>query len=178
MKKLIASIMATLLLSGCFGVRIDKGELGYSMNRLLMGSSKLVMPEIKNLPPYKDVDHLFRREYVLVWQTDTLLLVVTYDELTYQQEKLKLDKTFYFLSDSNFYVKEGYLPETEFVVGDFSFRILCDEQGYGNYPHDFGMIAVSDQRNSIAYLYLYNVNLDSVGDSFSDFIREYYPYQW
>ncbi len=178
MKNIFLSIIVLILLTGCYSPLQDKSEISYSWHRLNTGSSKSVMPEIDSLPQYKDIYHHYRIDIIFIWEMDTLLLVVTYDQDTYLDEKAKLDDTFYFLNEPNSYVSDQIFPQTTFSVGDFDFRIISDDQGYGDYPHDFGMIAVSDTRNSIAYLYLYDFNLDSVGDSFSEFVSKYFPYKW
>lgn len=177
MKKIFVSLVVLFLLTGCFSSK-TKSESSYSMNRLHTGSSKTVMPAIDTLPQYQDIYHLYRSERVLLWQTDTILLVVTYDEATYVTEKAKLDVSFSYLEAYDDWLTTSTFPQMQFSVGDFDFKILCDEHGYGDYPHDFGMIAVSDKRHSIAYLYLFDPDLDTVGDSFPEFIRDYFPYEW
>lgn len=177
MKKIFISLVVLILLTGCFRSQ-TQSEATYSRHRLNTGSSETVMPEIDALPQYQYIYHLYRSERALLWQTDTILLVVTYDEATYETQKAKLDASFNYLEAYDDWLTTSIFPQMQFSVGDFDFRILTDEQGYGDYPHDFGMIAVSDKRHSIAYLYLFDPDLGTVGDSFPEFIRDYFPYEW
>ena len=122
----------------------------------------------------------------MTFAADSLLFVVTYDEQTYFVEKEKLNE-FSFLdrpvAESGLYL----IPKHEFSINTFDFKVVAakdtDEQFDYLYPECFGMIAVSDTKKSIAYLYFNDIDLDYISENatkgtMSEFVNDYFEYNW
>ena len=141
-------------------------------------------PELDSLPPYEDIHYKHIKKSHLLFTTKTLLLVVTYDKETYMVEKVKIESNINFLQEA-VYSKDNatyyFIPEHEFSINSFDFRIL--EEAQSDYPKYFGMIAMSDEKNSIAYLNFSDVDLDYICTNkpegeMKKFIEENFKYDW
>jgi hypothetical protein len=134
-----------------------------------------VLPELDSLPEYEDIYYQYYTENVDY--TDTMLLVVTYDQETYETEKNGLDQAYAFFGHIAYdeHTNEAVLTEYEFTIGTYDFRVVDG----GAYPKYFGMIATSDEKKSIEYLYFYNQSLDYIGGQpMADFVQRRFPYNW
>lgn len=144
-----------------------------------------VLPSISELPEYEDI---FYQYYIKSssYNTESMFLVVTYNQSTYLDEKEEIDNTFKFLDhvvkdDDN---EDFLLPEYVFQINEYEFRVIDEEQSsYMGYPWSFGMVATSDKNNSIAYLYFYDFSLDIIGrqdeeEPMQDFVEMYFQYDW
>lgn len=148
-----------------------------------------VLPHLENLPSYMDIQYQF---YIKdgFFVTETMLLTVTYDKTTYEAEKEKIGETYSFLSyvvadeDDDDDHPEYIIPDYEFTVGSYDFKVVAAEGNEQDvYPHYFGMIGVSDELRSIAYLYYYDQDLDYISETQGEepmqkFVEEYFPYTW
>ena len=141
-----------------------------------------VLPDLINLPEYKDIDYryYYRENF---WVTESMMLVVTYDKETYLVEKVQLDDTYAFLDHAVIWVGEdAYLiPEYEFSINSFNFQVVGDAET--DYPRAFGMIGTSDEKTSVAYLYFYDQDLDYISEEgenepMKDFVQQYFEYEW
>jgi len=144
-----------------------------------------ILPALTDLPTYTHIDYQYRKTRALMFRTETMRLVVTYDHATYESEKNKLNKKQYL--DHVVYDDIGnfcIIPEYEFSINSYHFRILPNDDEDYPYPHTIGLIATSDEKNSIAYLYLFDGDLDCIGDgtnapgSMATFIKTYFKYDW
>lgn len=170
----ILSILLTICLSGCSWTNHNIKRY-MSSGREIDEFAKDALPDLDNLPEYEDIYYQYYTDRDIP-STDTMLLVVIYDEDTYEAEKARLDKTYTFLDHvaRDSHSDSIVMPEYEFYINTYDFRVLEAIL----YPHYFGMIATSDENKSIAYLYFYNQSLDYVAESMEDFVKEYFPYCW
>jgi hypothetical protein len=147
-----------------------------------------VMPNLNDLPEYKKIYYRYRHMIILfpIFSADSMLLVVTYDDTIYQMEKLEIDNL-NFLEKAKYRTTNGtyyQLPEPEFQINSFNFRILAESQENDfDYPKYIGIIATSDEKKSVAYLYFADQDLDyiSVGkteDEMAKFVDKYFKYKW
>lgn len=144
--------------------------------------SKQVMPSLVNLPKYKKIYYEFRgNQYG--YETETMLLAVTYDKKTYISEKSKL-KNYQFLSHSVLETlltdrKYYAIPEYEFSINKFTFKVLNNH----DYPHNFGMIVTSDSEDTVVYMYFSDPSFDYISKNetkgqMKSFVLDYYKYNW
>jgi len=113
-----------------------------------------------------------------------MLLVISYDEETYISEKKRIEESTDFLEEVVFTtddVVSYFLPEPEFSINSYHFRVVKSDLGY--YPKYFGMIATSDEKNTIAYLYFKDGDLDVISinrkeGEMKKFVEEYFKYDW
>ncbi len=188
MRRFILLVLILILLcglSGCCYKRSDESLKRYLKSGREIDTMALsVLPELDTLPDYED---MYYRYYInrCFFVTESMLLVVIYDEDTYSAEKERLDDAYVFLdhtivadwSDEVEYL----LPENEFSINSFSFRVVGDDET--DYPKSFGMIGTSDEQLSIAYLYFYDFDLDYISDEgenepMKNFVQQYFKYKW
>lgn len=114
-----------------------------------------------------------------------MVLVVSYDKNTYENEKKKLDSSFTFLDHIVEHNERNLMPEYEFSINSYDFRVVDREtQNTFEYPRSFGMVATSDKNCSIAYMYFWDLEIDYVGKKgeenpkMQEFVEEYFRYEW
>jgi len=150
-------------------------------------NAKDIMPELDDLPKYEDIKYRYTHKSLLIFESDSVALIVKYDDNTFESEKKKIDEQYTFLDKkikSSFDESKYYIPEYEFSLKSYDFRVV-DENDTSNteFPKSFGMIGVSEDKKSIAYLYFYDSDLDYIGDEdeenpMANFIREYFKYKF
>jgi hypothetical protein len=151
--------------------------------------AKDFMPVIEDLPKYHDISYKYNRISGLLSDTDTMTLVVSYDEETYKKEKAKLKEEYKFLNQkvvSDFDNSKYYIPDYEFLINSYDFKVVDENENYkAKYPKSFGIIGTSDEEKSIAYLYLYDFDLDYIGEiednennDMINFINRYFKYDF
>ncbi|WP_346848642.1 hypothetical protein [uncultured Clostridium sp.] len=148
--------------------------------------AKNFMPAIVDLPKYQDISYKYNHVPRIFFETDTITLVVKYDEETYKKEKENLTEKYRFLDHkvvSDFDVSEYYIPEYEFSINDYDFKVADGNDNYETiYPKSFGMIGISDKKKSIAYLYFYDYDLDYIQkdnkNPMVDFVKKYFKYDF
>lgn len=149
--------------------------------------AKDVMPDINELPQYKNIEYRSTHKSMILFDSDSIALIVYYDDETYENEKNKLEKNYTFLNQkikSEFDESKYYIPENEFSINSYKFKVI-DSNGNANikFPKSFGMIGTSDDKKSIAYLYFYDADLDYIGKNddespMADFVKEYFDYDF
>lgn len=170
-----------------FSTTTNNSLTDYTERRASSSISQQVMPNLDDLLVYKDIYYQYRHKRMLIFSADTMLLVVTYDEATYQAEKSKLND-FDYLQEPSVYKdrrtgKDTYLlPEPEFSINSFNFKVLNRTNGF-EFPKYIGIIATSDEKNSIAYLYYDDVDMDYISEDEAEgvmakFVKEYFRYKW
>ena len=142
------------------------------------------MPAIEDLPEHQDISYKYNNFSVVLFETDTITLEVDYDEEIYEKEKEKLTQIYKFLdqkvvskSDESKY----YIPEYEFSINSYSFRVVDENDNYkAQYPKSFGIIGTSDEKKSIVYLYIYDEDLDYIEEdnegSMTNFVKKYFKF--
>ena len=149
--------------------------------------AKDIMPELEDLPKYENIEYKYTHKSMLIFESHSVALIVGYDDNTFESEKEKLDKQYTFLDEkikSDFDKSKYYIPEYEFSVESYDFRVI-DEKGTSNteFPKSFGLIGISEEKKSIAYLYFYDEDLDYIREEneknpMSNFIKEYFKYDF
>jgi hypothetical protein len=147
------------------------------------------MPNLDDLPEYEKIYYQYRNiiRIPFIFNSETMLLVVTYNNITYQIEKEKINNLNY-LEKAKYktYEKEiSYLlPEFEFQINSYNFRVLAESKDNDfDYPHYIGIIATSNEKRSISYLYFADQDLDYISKDNNEgemikFVKEYFKYEW
>lgn len=148
--------------------------------------AKKFMPTIEDLPKYQDISYKYNNFPIILFETEAITLVVNYDEETYKKEKEKLTEKYKFLNHkvvSDFDKSKYCIPEYEFSINNYDFKVAEGNDNYeAIYPKSFGMIGISDEKKSIAYLYFYDYHLDYIDKDkdrpMADFIEENFKYDF
>ncbi|WP_321993506.1 hypothetical protein [Clostridium butyricum] len=154
-----------------------------SRDNKIDSKAKDVMPSLESLPEYEDIKYVSTHRSMVLFESDSIALIVSYDDDTYENEKSKLDDDYVFLKQevkSKFDETKYYITENEFSINSYKFRVIDDTQSSNiEYPKSFGIIGTSDEKNSVAYLYFYDFDLDYIGkedkdSSMANFVKEYF----
>lgn len=147
--------------------------------------AKNFMPSIDELPKFKDIHYQHNNINMILFESNSITLVVEYDEDTYKKEKENLEDKYTFLKDkAPFDDIEYAIPKYVFSINSYDFKV--EEDKYENsqgYPKTFGMVGTSDEKNSIAYLYFQDLDLDYIGskdqdDPMADFVKQHFKHNF
>lgn len=189
-KKYLIIILITFIL--CITVYSkSRSNIKYYLNSgtSIDSIAKDIMPNLDDLPKYENIAYKYTHKSIILFQSDSVALVVKYDDKTYKSEKDKLAKKYTFLDHKitfNGSESEYIIPEYEFSVNSYTFKVVDEDvNGKGNtqFPKSFGMIGTSEKKNSIAYLYFYDTDLDLIGEKndknpMDDFVKHYFNYDF
>lgn len=180
-------IIISFLIYFGFGIVKNNDLSDYSKRRTAYQSSSIIMPELSSISNYSEIFYEYRQARWFFEYPNTMLLAVTYDHNTYTAKKGELDKYQYLNHTVKYENSSCYrIPEYKFTINSFDFKVIDTNsaQNYNNYPSDFGMIATSEAKNTIVYLYFNERNLNIIGDdgynvdSMKSFILDCYNYNW
>lgn len=88
------------------------------------------------------------------------MFIAQYGEKEYYIQKDKL-KSFHYQSDSVLFDSEKYaLPQTEFVIDNWNFRVLENISPNYSFPKSIDFIAINDTEKKIAYMTFFDQDLD------------------
>lgn len=188
MRKKFFSIVL-IILPFCFiGCTKSNSDINQYLNssEVIDNFAKSFMPSIEELPENKSIEYRYTSNSIIISQSDSIALVVSYDDSTYKKEKEKLKEHYTYL-DKPVYdndIDNFLIPEHEFKVNSYNFKVASGNESYtADYPKSFGMIGTSDEKKSIAYLYFYDSDLDYIskkdnGTSILEFVKEHFDYDF
>ena len=164
MKKTLSIMLAliiTITLSSCASVKIDNNIENYAAD-VEECCASLFMPELEELPNYKEVEYYSKKSDGLFAES-SIQLIVSYEEEIFLKEKERLKTAYTYLdkpqkldSDRDVYT----IPIEKFSFAGFDFKIAVFEDTV--YPKNFGMVGISEEKCQIAYLWIYAVDLDYI----------------
>ena len=139
--------------------------------------AKEMMPTLDNLPGYEEIEYKYTNKTILFFQSTSVALIVKYDDQTYESGKEKLAENYTFVTSATSDVTGT--SEYEFSINSYTFKIV----GGNEFPKSFGMIGTSDEKQSIAYLYFYDFDLDNIGEEddsnpMPNFVNQYFDYDF
>lgn len=163
MKKLLLILLTTLFLflfAACAMVskastNVEKYEAYLSE----VAYSKDYMPSIGQCGEYVTATATYKRRTVLLFDTRTVGLFVTYDDAEYQKQIEKISSEYAFFSADD----EALQSDCHAVVGEFSIRLVKTEYDLPTYKMGL-LIGMDNANNGICYLYYYDFDLDVLDD--------------
>lgn len=150
-------------------------------------NAKDIMPSLDDLPKYQNIAYKYTHKSMFFFESHSVALIVNYDDETYKREKDKLAEKYTFLNKKvgfRFDKSRYLIPEYEFSVNSYNFKVVDrNEKSNTQFPKSFGMIGISEEKKSIAYLYFYDTDLDSIGreddkSPMADFVKDYFKYDF
>lgn len=121
------------------------------------------LPYLADLEPYEDYRFNYTARRMGIFEAHTYTLIVEYGA-AYAEKKAALDSQFIWLTDPIPNGNGGTAPE--FEMDGFDFRAA--EGGW--YPKEMLYIGISDERKEIAYIYIYDFDLDYVSPTVQDYL--------
>lgn len=149
--------------------------------------AKDIMPILDELPEYQNVEYKYTHKSMFIFESDSVALIVNYDDSTYKSELDEVAEEYIFLDskiDSDIDESKYIIPEYEFSVNSYNFKVVeGDGEDNTQFPKFFGMIGISEEKKSIAYLYFYDMDLDYIGEKndknpMANFVNEYFDYDF
>jgi hypothetical protein len=147
---------------GCTQYSDDIGRYSSDVEECRAGA---FMPALDRLGEYTDTDYYIRMEKN-VFPVDSMRLIVTYAEAEFLAEKQRLETAYTYLDEPQMLGDDYAMPVTEFSTAGFDFRVAVFADT--DYPKNFGMVGISDEKHQIAYLWLYSQDLDYVCEGDED----------
>lgn len=189
-KKYLIIILLTFII--CSTVYSKSGtNIKYYLNTgtPIDSNAKDIMPTLDDLPKYQNIACKYTHKSIIVFESNSVALVVKYDDKTYKSEKDKLAKKYTFLDQKipfNGSKSEYIIPEYEFSINSYTFKVVAGNvngKGSTRFPKSFGMIGTSEKKKSIAYLYFYDTDLDLIGggedkNPMAHFVNHYFNYDF
>ena len=172
MKKVfIWIVFALLILSLCSCAKKDTDIDNYE-EVVQEYKASAFMPELDEVGVYENIKYLSRYEHSF-FPIDTIQLIVEYDEENFLKEKERLDTAYTYLdkpqldeANDDFYT----IPVERFSTAGFDFRVAVFEDS--DFPEEFGMVGISEEKREIAYLWVYSIDLDYICTADADRYEE------
>lgn len=174
MKKTLSIMLVLIIaitLSSCASVKIDNNIENYAAD-VEECCASLFMPELEELPNYKEVEYYSKKSDGLFAES-SIQLIVSYEEEIFLKEKERLKTAYTYLDEPQ--KNEGddalyTIPLAEFSVAGFDFKVAKFDDTF--YPKYFGMVGISDEKCQIAYLWVYAIDLDYICKTDANEIKE------
>ena len=191
-KKIIfLGVIITLILIIYFSIFNNYSLTDYNRRRLNSKISQQFLPDINDLPKYRNIFYNYRNNIILfpVFYAKSLILVVYYEDVIFQIEKEKINNLKYIkniIYEKNEITNDIYylIPEYEFTINSYQFKVLEEEQeSYYQCPKYIGIIAISYEKRSIAYMYFEDQDIDYISknkhkNEMEIFIKNFFKYKW
>ena len=129
------------------------------------------MPTLDEIGEPQKIDYYYyyAGQMIFFWESD--ILICTYDEQAYGEQKALLDQTYVFQTEDM--EEHGYSCSPYAEVDGFAFRVLSfDEYKYLYYPKYMIFIGTNDETNQIVYISYDDTDLDYIDRSLADFIKD------
>lgn len=142
--------------------------------------SREVMPDLEYLPEHQDKEYRYHHK-MGAFPSESVVLVVKYDDKIYESEKAKLNEKYVFSEEkvNKNQDEDELLAENEFSINTYKFKVVGEDTDLSTSDvKSFGMIGMSDEENSIAYLYYYDSELDYISDNLDEFVDHYFDYDF
>ncbi len=189
MKKKYLIVMIIICIICITGCTTSSSDIENYLNTgtTIDSNAKDIMPELDDLPKYEKVKYKYTHKSLLIFESQSVALIVNYDDNTFESEKDKIDEQYTFLDKkikSSFDESKYYIPEYEFSLKSYDFRVVAkNDTSNTEFPKSFGMIGVSEDKKSIAYLYFYDSDLDYIGEAneknpMANFVRKFFKYKF
>lgn len=117
------------------------------------------LPEVGELNNYKEISFKYTGNEGL-FSSYSYILKLSYSENDFKTEKIRVEENYYF--DEVF--------SDKIKVDTFNIRVLDLEKYQLDYPKYLAFVGVSESTKEIVYIYYEDQDLDSIEDSWEDFI--------
>lgn len=118
------------------------------------------LPEVRELNNYNEINFKYtENKGVFSWYS--YILKISYSEEVFEAENAIIEENYYF--------DEKFSDEIE--VDTFKIKLLDLKKYELTYPKYLAFIGVSETTNEIVYIYYKDEDLDTIGDSWEEFIQ-------
>ena len=177
MKKKASRLVTIISMLCIFVVAVNAvigGWVSYNINRYVnLTMTNDILPKLEELGEYEDVDFKFYRDNMLIFQSDTYILKVSYDDENYEKEKELIDNNYIYQTETLIDVvdENTYKKEPSFMLDTFNMKMLSQAEYRLDYPKELVFIGKSDEKKTISYVYYLNWDLDYIDIPFEEFLK-------
>jgi len=172
MKRFICIAFVIILIFSSAACTVVENDISSYDKNVKQYYASSFMPSLDKIGNYQDISYtLIKNERIFA--TYSLKLIVKYNQQVFQQEKERLNNAYTYINEPQFdqYGSGFYtIPIAEFSDGKYNFKITKFEDT--TYPKNFGLVGISDETFEIAYLWLYDQDLDFICDKNSNEIKQ------
>lgn len=157
---LLAIMIMVLTLSACVQTKSDIADYDRHVTEF---HADLFMPGLDNIGEYETVRYTSKHDDgIFPW--DSMQLIVQYDEDAFSKEKELLNTAYPYLEQplKREETLDWLIPMAEFSAKGFDFRIAKFKDT--EYPKNFGMVGISEEKHEVVYLWLYAPDLDLIAE--------------
>lgn len=189
MKRKTIIIIISSVVIVCLGVFIyfnnnytEKGIEKY--NELINTNSNLMNFSLEEIGLYDDIEFQSTKTGDFLFSSYGSLIVASYNDIEFEKQLMVLDNLKYQTEPIFFDESKYALPETEFQIGDWRFKVLESKSPNYFIPKDIDIIAVNNSMYEIAYLTFYDQDVDylckeSEKDGYMEyFVKKYFKYDF
>ena len=174
--RIVTLMLMLLFLSACsFATNVDKKDFEICVSKCV-GADAL-------LPSVADVVNNDRFSYKFYEDNGAFYscgIVVTeeIEKENFSEKKKQIDELYDYLDEPvyNSYLGMNTVPQVEFEIDNYVFRVIDKENETYGYPNSLGMIATSESESKILYFAFYSQDLDYIEDM-GEFVEKNFP-QW
>lgn len=174
--RIVTLMLILLLLSACsFTSNGDKKDFENCVSKCV-GADAL-------LPSVADVVNNDRFSYKFyedngVFYSCGIVVTEEIEKENFLEKKKQIDELYDYLDEPvyNSYLGMNTVPQVEFKIDNYVFRVIAKENETYGYPNSIGMIATSESESKILYFAFYSQDLDYIEDM-GEFVEKNFP-QW
>ncbi len=172
MKKFICILMTLSLLlccTGCISYNNHTSDLEeYSDYLGKVHLSEQHMPTLEEVGEYSDIEITYNFDFVLMFETNTVGLFLSYDEAEYAVQKNRISSNYEFFSPDD----EDLESDCDASVNGYDINLVRADYEYDTYKTGL-LIGTDDENCRICYLFYLDTDLD-VLDDLDSYIEEHF----
>ena len=162
-----------LMLSSCSETEDFDNEADFEAKISEVDGASYHIPDTEKLGEYESITLKNKKTKYVLWSINTLSLTVKYNKENFEKEISSINSNYSFINEE----KEGLYDYSASLNG-YEIRIVEKDEKFKDdycyyYPKYFLMIGINEEKQSIVYLYHYDIDLDKI-DDLDDFIKKYY----
>lgn len=153
-------------------------------NEKISQNSNYINFSLNELGSYDDVYFQSTKTGGFIFSSYGSMLIASYNDADFIKQ-LNSVNAFNYQSDVIFFDDSKYtLPETEFYINDWHFKVLEGKSPNFSIPKDIDLIAVNESSRQIAYLTFYDQDIDYLCKSdkqdgyMKKFVKKYFKYKF
>ena len=133
---------------------------------------------------YEDIYYQYTKKGSVLFNSSSAMIIADYDDLAFNEQLNAIASKEYQKEAILFDETKFKLPNTEFCIGGWNFKILKNSENDYDYPKLINFIAVNEVKKEIAYLTFFDYDMDYLctvdesNDFMSDFIIDYFKYDF
>lgn len=183
----LVSVLVIVCLAAAFYFGCNNTVKGMDKyHKTVNDDSDYINFELEELGTYDSIDFQRTKTGGLLFSSTGSMLVAHYGDDEFLNQLNTVNNFDYQTVPVHIYSDETEmaLPETEFEIGGWNFKVLKNRSLNYSYPKSIDFVAVNEEENKIAYMTFYDQDLDCLCDVteadgyMTKFIEKYFKYDF